>query len=327
MTYNANLKRYETMKYRFCGDTGLKLPALSLGLWHNFGNTDNFSVATEMIKTAFDNGITHFDLANNYGTPAGSAEENFGRLISKELKPYRDEIIVATKAGYDMWQGPYGDGGSKKYLIASINQSLKRMRLDYVDIFYSHRFDPETPLEETADALELIYRQGKALYIAISNYDAEQTEKMYSILESRNIPCIANQSQYSILNKSIEPELLPLCEEKGMGMITFQPLAQGILTPKYLNGIPKGSRADREDGFLQKSAITEEVIKKVKKLSDIATNRNQTLAQMAIAWCLQNPQVASVIIGASSVEQLQQNIQSLYNLNFSDEELELIKAI
>lgn len=327
MTYVPSTSRYSAMEYRFCGKTGLKLPILSMGLWHNFGNTDNYAEAEKMIKTAFDSGITHFDLANNYGTPAGSAEENFGRMLKSTFKPYRDEMIIATKAGYDMWEGPYGDGGSKKYLVASINQSLSRMGLDYVDIFYSHRYDPETPLEETADALEFIYKQGKALYIAISNYDAEKTAQIHKILASKNVPCIANQSQYSMLNRGIETELAPTCKELGLGLVSFQPLSQGILSNKYLNGIPKGSRAERADGFLQSSTITDELISKVKELNLIAEKRGQSLAQMAIAWCLAQLDICTVLIGASSNNQLEQNIQTLNNLWFSEEELATIEAI
>jgi len=327
MTYLANPNRYSEMEYRFCGKSGLKLPVLSLGLWHNFGHSDNYAEAKTMLRTAFDQGITHFDLANNYGTPAGSAEENFGRILKSTFKPYRDEMIIATKAGYDMWDGPYGDGGSKKYLVASLNQSLRRMGLDYVDIFYSHRYDPETPLEETADALELIYKQGKALYIAISNYGAEQTEKMHQLLEHRNVPCLANQSQYSMLNRGIENGLAPECSKRGIGLITFQPLSQGILSNKYLNGIPQGSRAERADGFLQSSSITDELIEKVKKLNQIAEQREQSLAQMAIVWCLAKLNISSVLIGASSNDQLLQNLQSLKNANFTESELAEIDQI
>ena len=326
-SYKANPKRYEDMTYKRCGQSGILLPAISLGLWHNFGSVDIFDNFIKIAYTAFDNGVTHFDLANNYGPVYGSAEENFGRILKKGLGVYRDEMIISTKAGYDMWPGPYGDFGSRKYLMASINQSLKRMGIEYVDIFYSHRPDPETPMEETMGALADIVRQGKALYVGISNYNAEQTRKALEILKEYHVPCLIHQARYSMFDRWSEPELLPLLKEKGVGMIAFSPLAQGLLTDKYLNGIPADSRAAKSTGHLQTNRITPEVIEKVKKLDAIAKERGQTLAEMAIAWLLKDKTVTSALVGASSVAQLLDNLKALDNLSFSMEELDKIENI
>jgi Predicted oxidoreductases (related to aryl-alcohol dehydrogenases) len=327
-TYIPSIDRYEnTVGYNFCGKSGLKLPRISLGLWHNFGDVNNAEEASKMIYHAFDNGITHFDLANNYGKPYGSAELNFGKILKKDLGAYRDELIISTKAGYDMWKGPYGDGGSRKYLMASINQSLKRMQLEYVDIFYSHRYDPNTPIEETMGALSDIVKQGKALYAGISNYPEKEARKAYDILTQNGTPCLIYQGKYSIFSREAETEVLPLAEKNGVGFIAFSPLAQGLLSDKYLNGIPKNSRAAHSYGFLQKNQVTPEIIDKVTKLNAIASQRGQTLAQMALAWCLRLPQVNSVIIGTSSLNQLKDNIGALNNLSFTNEELQLIDNI
>lgn len=321
------MNRYESMQYRRCGRSGLKLPAISLGLWNNFGHKDNFEVARQMIHTAFDAGITHFDLANNYGPPVGSAEENFGKIFAGELAGYRDEVVISSKAGYHMWPGPYGEWGSRKYLIASLNQSLKRMKLDYVDIFYSHRFDPETPLEETMGALDSIVRQGMALYVGISSYSPEKTAEAAKILRDLGTPCLIHQPSYSILNRRIENGLLETLEENGIGCIAFCPLDQGVLTGKYLGGIPEGSRADKAHGTLKTQNISEEKLDKVRKLNDIAQSRGQSLAQMALAWVLRHPGMTSALIGASKTSQITDCVGALQNLEFSGEELAQINEI
>jgi len=328
MTYIASNNRYETMKYNRCGKSGIKLPALSLGLWQNFGSVDIFENGRDIIRKAFDCGITHFDLANNYGPIAGSAEENFGKILKSDLATYRDELIISTKAGYGMWPGPYGDFGSKKYLIASLNQSLKRMGLDYVDIFYHHRWDPETPLEETMGALELLYKQGKALYIGVSNYNAEQLQRAVSILEDKGVPLLITQPRYSMLDRWVEADgLLDVAGRNGVGVIAFSPLAQGLLTDRYLKGIPQNSRASKPNSFLHSENITSELIKKLTALNDIARKRGQSLAQMAIAWLLKDRNVTSVLIGASSVSQLEDNVAGINNLAFSDDELKQIALL
>lgn len=320
--YIASPDRYtNSVGYNFCGKSGLKLPRLSLGLWHNFGDVDDATEALNMLKYAFDHGITHFDLANNYGTPFGSAEKNFGKMLKNNFGIYRDEMIISSKAGHEMWPGPYGDGGSRKYLMASLNQSLSRMKLDYVDIFYSHRYDENTPLEETMGALSDMVKQGKALYVGISKYPEDKAREAYRLLRENGTPCLIYQGRYSILSREIETEVLPLAAEEGVGFIGFSPLAQGMLSDKYLNGIPEHSRAALSHGFLQKSQITPELVERLVKLNDIAQQRGQTLAQMALAWCLHKPQVNSVIVGTSSVKQLQDNIAALENTHFSDEEL------
>lgn len=321
-TYEPAADRYtNSVGYEYCGKSGLKLPRISLGLWHNFGDVDDADEALKMIQYAFDHGITHFDLANNYGTPYGSAEKNFGKILKDHFSAYRDEMLISTKAGHDMWPGPYGDWGSRKYLIASLNQSLHRMKLDYVDIFYSHRFDPNTPLEETMGALSDMVKQGKALYVGISKYPKDKAREAYRILRENGTPCLINQDKYNIFTRQIEDNVLPLAEENGVGVIAFSPLAQGMLSDKYLHGIPENSRAAHSYGFLQKDQLTPEVIEKISKLNDIAANRGQSLAQMALAWCLHKPQVNSVIVGTSSVKQLQDNIDALKNDTFTDDEL------
>jgi L-glyceraldehyde 3-phosphate reductase len=327
MNYLADKERYNKIAYRRCGKSGLKLPEISLGLWHNFGNIDDFKNGKAIILSAFDKGITHFDLANNYGPPPGSAEQNFGKILKNDLSNYRDEIIISTKAGYYMWPGPYGEWGSKKYLIASLDQSLRRMGLEYVDIFYSHRPDPETPFEETMAALDLIVKQGKALYVGLSNYDPEQTLKAVGILESLGTKCVIHQPKYSMLVREPENGLLDVLNEKGIGCIPFSPLAQGLLTDKYLKGIPKDSRAEKSHGFLQKSAITNELIQKLKRLDKMAGLRDQSLAQMALSWILKDQRVTSVLIGASSVKQLMNNLGCTDNLQFTIEELAEIEEI
>lgn len=324
MKYKASPKRYSNMKYRRCGKSGVDLPLISLGLWHNFGGKQLTSEAKKMLFYSFDSGITHFDLANNYGPPAGSAEANFGKILSKEFKRYRDELIISSKAGYDMWEGPYGEWGSKKYIIASCDQSLKRMGLDYVDIFYSHRFDPNTPLEETADALELIYRSGKALYIGISSYSSKKTIEMFNILKKRNIKIFIHQPSYSLINRWFEKDLDKNLIKLGIGTIAFSPLAQGMLSDKYLKGIPKASRASDPKSALDKSFINKKNIKIISDLNQIAKKRGQTLSQMALAWVLNNKAVTTALIGASSVKQIKENIESLNNLNFSKSELKEI---
>ena len=327
MNYLANNNRYEKMIYRRCGNSGILLPALSLGLWHNFGSVDRLENMKEMLKFAFDNGITHFDLANNYGPEPGSAEKNFGNILASELKSYRDEMIISTKAGYLMWSGPYGEWGSKKYLVASLNQSLKRMKLDYVDIFYSHRPDPNTPLEETMGALDLIVKQGKALYAGISNYSAEQTIKAEKILRELGTPCLIHQPRYNIFDRVPENGLLDILEEKEIGCIAFSPLAQGLLTNRYLNNIPEDSRIAKPHGFLQKESLTGERLHAIRQLNDIAEKRGQTLAQMSVAWLFRDKRITSVLVGASSQQQLSDNLQALNNLSFTDEELTQIDRI
>ena len=326
-TYTAGEDRYEKMQYRRCGRSGINLPLLSLGLWHNFGDTTSFENSRQILRTAFDNGITHFDLANNYGPPYGSAETNFGKIYKEDFKKYRDELLISTKAGWDMWPGPYGNFGSRKYLIASLDQSLKRMGLDYVDIFYHHRPDPATPLEETMGALDQIVRQGKALYVGVSQYSAGQTAKAAEILRNLGTPFIIHQPRYNMLDRWIEDGLLDTIEKEGLGSIVFSPLEQGVLTSKYLNGIPEDSRAAVKGGYLDKEKITPQVLKKVKKLNEIAQHRDQSLAQMAISWLLKDPRVTSVLIGVSRVTQLEDNLAGLKNVKFSSEELEAIETI
>jgi L-glyceraldehyde 3-phosphate reductase len=321
MTYVPVDERYERMTYRRSGRSGLLLPAISLGLWHNFGDDDDpLRTGRAIIRRAFDLGITHFDLANNYGPPYGSAEANFGRILQDDLMPFRDELVISSKAGYDMWPGPYGEWGSRKYLLASLDQSLRRMGLDYVDIFYSHRFDPETTLEETIGALDTAVRQGKALYVGVSSYSAEKTREAHEILAELRTPFVINQPSYSMLNRWIEPELLDTLEELGLGCIVFSPLAQGMLTDKYLHGIPEGSRATR-GSTLSPDLLRDETLAKIQALNEIAQRRGQTLAQMAVAWTLRDPRVTSALIGASSVEQLEANVAALDNLEFTGEEL------
>jgi L-glyceraldehyde 3-phosphate reductase len=327
MSYNPNPQRYDEMIYNRCGKSGLLLPAISLGLWHNFGGVDTYENGRKIIHRAFDAGITHFDLANNYGPPAGSAEETFGRILKNDMEAYRDEMIVSSKAGYGMWPGPYGEWGSRKYLISSCDQSLKRMKLEYVDIFYSHRFDPNTPLEETMGALDQLVRQGKALYVGISNYSAENTRRAAEILNSLGTPCLIHQPRYSMLDRWVENGLLDTIEEFGIGSIAFSPLEQGLLTDKYLDGIPENSRAGKPTGFLKPEQITPQKIEIVKKLNEIAISRGQSLAQMAIAWLLKDSRITSVLVGASSVSQLENNLQTLKNLKFTHEELEKIRTI
>ena len=320
MTYVAAESRYERMDYRRSGRSGLRLPGVSLGLWQNFGHDRALDTSRAIVRRAFDLGITHFDLANNYGPPYGSAEENFGRLLQQDLGPYRDELIISSKAGYDMWPGPYGEWGSRKYLLASLDQSLQRIGLDYVDIFYSHRFDPETPLEETMGALDSAVREGKALYVGISSYSAAKTREAHAILRELGTPLVIHQPSYSMLNRWIEPELLDVLGELGVGCIVFSPLAQGMLTDKYLNGIPEGSRASR-DGSLSPSLIDEQALAKIKALNEIAARRGQTLAQLALAWTLRDPRVTSTLVGASSVEQLEANVATLEKLDLTEDEL------
>jgi L-glyceraldehyde 3-phosphate reductase len=327
MSYNPNPQRYDEMIYNRCGKSGLMLPAISLGLWHNFGGVDTYENGRKIIHRAFDAGITHFDLANNYGPPAGSAEETFGRILKNDMEAFRDEMIISSKAGYGMWPGPYGEWGSRKYLISSCDQSLKRMKLEYVDIFYSHRFDPNTPLEETMGALDQLVRQGKALYVGISNYSAENTRRAAEILNSLGTPCLIHQPRYSMLDRWVENGLLDTIEEFGIGSIAFSPLEQGLLTDKYLHGIPENSRAGKPTGFLRPEQITPQKIEIVKKLNEIAINRGQSLAQMAIAWLLKDSRITSVLVGASSVSQLENNLQTLKNLKFTDEELKKIRSI
>lgn len=323
-----NANRYNKMVYRRCGHSGILLPALSLGLWHNFGKVDNYENSKEMILTAFNLGITHFDLANNYGPPYGSAEETFGRVLKEDLKGYRDELLISTKAGWDMWPGPYGNFGSRKYLIASLDQSLKRMGLDYVDIFYSHRRDPETPLEETMGALASTVHQGKALYVGISSYNALDTKKAATILKNMGVPCLIHQPSYSIMNRWIEEGLTDVLRQEGIGSIAFCPLDQGLLTSKYLDGtIPEGSRASKEYSYLSAESITSELLDKIRKLNEVAKRRGQTLAQMALAWTLREGGVTSALIGASHKAQIEENVKALDNLEFSREELIMIDHI
>ena len=327
MVYQAKDDRYESMKYNRSGRSGLLLPAISLGLWHNFGGVDTYENGRALLRRAFDLGITHFDLANNYGPPPGSAEEMFGRVLKSDFAPYRDEMIISTKAGYTMWPGPYGDWGSKKYLISSLDQSLKRMGLEYVDIFYSHRHDPNTPLEETMGALDSIVRQGKALYVGISNYSADQTAEAVKILNALGTPLVIHQPNYSMFNRWIEDGLQDVLQENGVGSIVFCPLAQGLLTNKYISGIPDDSRAAKTSSFLSKEQVTEEVVNRVKKLNEIAVERGQNLAQMALAWVLRGGKVTSALIGASRVSQIEENVAALNNLSFTEEELTRIEDI
>lgn len=326
--YSASSERYNCgMKYRRCGKSGILLPEISLGLWHNFGDVDTLSLSRKKLHYAFDNGITHIDLANNYGPSYGSAEETFGQIMKTSLAPYRDELFISTKAGHDMWPGPYGNWGSRKYLMASLNQSLKRMNLDYVDIFYSHRYDPVTPLEETLQALVDIVRQGKALYVGISKYPADKAREAYSYLRSEKVPCLVYQGRYNMLNREPEKEgIIDDAFANGTGFIAFSPLAQGLLTNRYINGIPDDSRIAR-GGFLKKESLTEELGKKIIQLDDIAVERGQTLAEMSLAWLLKDDKVTSVIVGASSVEQLADNIKALKNTSFDDAELQRINKI
>ena len=325
--YITNEKRYDSINYRKCGNSGLKLPEISLGLWHNFGHIDDFENSKEILHTAFDNGITHFDLANNYGPPPGSAEENFGKILRTSFAPYRDEMIISSKAGYLMWPGPYGEWGSRKYIIASLDQSLKRMGLDYVDIFYHHRPDPNTPLEESMGALHHIVQQGKALYVGISNYNVEDTLKASKMLREMGTPLLIHQPKYSMLERWVEDGLLDVVGSEGIGLIPFSPLAQGLLTNKYLKEIPEGSRAAKPSGFLKKEQITNDILSKIGQLNDIALKRGQSLAQMAIAWLLKDERVTSVLVGVSSKKQLLDNLGSLHNLVFSKEELNEIHDI
>ena len=327
MVYKPNEQRYELMVYNRCGKSGIKLPALSLGLWHNFGGEDVFENGRALIRRAFDLGITHFDLANNYGPPPGSAEENFGKILRDDFAGLRDEMIISTKAGYGMWPGPYGDWGSRKYLVSSLDQSLNRMGLDYVDIFYHHRPDPETPLEETMMALDHIVKQGKALYVGISNYEVEDTKQAIDILRKLGTPLLIHQPAYSMFNRWVEDGLTSLLQEEGVGSIAFVPLAQGLLTNRYLNGVPSDSRASKANSFLNSGDVTEEVIQKVQKLNELAQERSQSLAQMAIAWVLREQKITSCLIGASKVSQLEENVAALNNLEFSSEELQLIDHI
>src|SRR5574344_35195 len=325
--YKANDKRYDKMKYKQCGNSGLLLPRVALGLWHNFGSVDVFENMKKMLFTAFDEGITHFDLANNYGPEPGSAEENFGRIMQSDFRSYRDEMIISTKAGYGMWAGPYGDGGSRKYLFASLNQSLKRMNLDYVDIFYHHRPDPNTPLEETMNALSDIVKQGKALYVGLSNYGSEDLKKAAKILKQNGTPLLINQVRYNMLDRHIENDkLFDALEEVGAGSIAFCPLAQGLLNDKYLKGIPEGSRATKNI-FLHKSDITEEKLVQISKLNEVAKNRNQTLAEMSLCWNLRKDRLTTVLIGASRKEQILDNVKIMEKLDFTENELNTIEEI
>ena len=325
--YQAAADRYDQMIYNRCGRSGLMLPAVSLGLWHNFGGVDDFGHARSMVLRGFDLGITHFDLANNYGPPPGSAEENFGKLLRSDLAAYRDELIISSKAGYTMWDGPYGDWGSRKYLLASLDQSLTRMGLEYVDIFYSHRPDPDTPLEETMGALASVVQQGKALYVGISNYPAELTQRACELLRDLGAPCLIHQPRYSMFDRWVESELLDVLEQQGVGCIPFSPLAQGLLTDRYLNGIPSDSRVAKPHGFLGEDQLDEATMRRIGSLNQIAQARGQTLAQLALAWILKDPRVTTVLIGASSVEQLEQNLGCLSKQDFADSELASIDRL
>lgn len=328
MMYSANNERYSKMQYNRCGNSGIKLPGISLGLWHNFGDVTLQQNSRDMLRAAFDLGINHFDLANNYGPPAGSAEETFGRLFKKDFAPYRDELLISTKAGYDMWEGPYGNWGSRKYLVASLDQSLRRMGLEYVDIFYHHRPDPETPLEETMMALDYIVRSGRALYIGISNYyTAEEAKKAFEILKSLGTPCLIHQIKYNMMDRRLENGLMQTHEECGVGSITFSPLEKGILTNRYLNGIPKDSRIATDNRFLKSENLTSDIVKKINSLNNMAENRGQSLAQMSLAWNLRHKSVTSVLIGASKVSQIKECASTLDNLNFSDDELKKIDSL
>ncbi|WP_027125079.1 L-glyceraldehyde 3-phosphate reductase [Gelidibacter mesophilus] len=325
--YLPSEHRYDTMPYRRCGRSGLKLPEISLGLWHNFGHVDTFETVKDILHTAFNNGITHFDLANNYGPPPGSAEENFGKILKQSFASHRDELIISSKAGWGMWPGPYGDLGSRKYLMASLDQSLKRMGLDYVDIFYHHRPDPDTPLEESMGTLDQIVKQGKALYVGISSYSAEDTLKASKILKDLGTPCLIHQPRYNMMDRWVENGLLDVLGDEGIGCIPFSPLEQGILTDKYLQGIPEDSRAAKSTGFLQENQVTDAAIAKANKLNAIAKERNQSLAQMAVAWLLKDDRITSVLVGVSSEKQLLENLDALKNKNFSTSELEAIETI
>ncbi len=325
--YVASEKRYDTMQYRRCGRSGVRLPAISLGLWHNFGGVDTFENGRAMVRRAFDLGITHFDLANNYGPPPGSAESNFGEILRLDLKPHRDELIISSKAGYDMWPGPYGDWGSRKYLLASLDQSLRRIGLEYVDIFYSHRPDPDTPVEETMGALDQAVRSGKALYAGISNYDAKQTAAAAKILRQLGTPCLIHQPKYSMFSRWVEDGLLDVLGDDGIGGIAFCPLAQGLLTDRYLQGIPSDSRASKPHGFLKKKDIDEHRLGQVHALNKLASVRGQSLAQMSLAWLLRDDRMTSALIGASRVEQIEQNVAAIANLKFSEDELAAIDSI
>ncbi len=325
--YRAAENRYDEMRYRRCGNSGLLLPVLSIGLWHNFGHTDNLENGRKILRTSFDHGITHFDLANNYGPPFGAAEENFGKLYKQDWQPYRDQLIISTKAGWDMWPGPYGNLGSRKYLIASCDQSLKRMGLEYVDIFYSHRRDPDTPLEETMGALDQIVRTGKALYAGISSYNAEDTVKAYDILKSMGTPLLIHQPRYSMMDRWVENGLTDVLGNKGIGAIAFSPLEQGLLSDKYLHGLPAESRAVKDGRYLNVEKITPEKLTIIKDLNEIAKSRSQSLAQMAIAWLLKDPRITSVLVGASTPEQMIDNVNSINHLDFSQDELNKIEKI
>ena len=327
LPYFPQADRYNQMKYRFCGNSGLRLPEISLGLWHNFGHNADFTLGRKILRRAFDLGICHFDLANNYGPPFGSAEENFGRILKKDFLPYRDELLISSKAGWDMWPGPYGNFGSKKYLIASCDQSLKRMGLDYVDIFYHHRPDPDTPLEETMGALAQLHRQGKALYVGISQYFAEDTAKAYDILASMGVPLLIHQPRYSMLDRWVENGLLDVLGQKGIGSIAFSPLEQGLLTDKYLKGIPADSRAAKDGRYLKPEQIAPEKLSLISQLNDIAKKRGQSLAQMAIAWLFKDSRITSVLIGVSKPEQLDDNVAAVANSSFSPEEISQIQSI
>jgi L-glyceraldehyde 3-phosphate reductase len=326
-TYLAQPNRYEQMKYNRCGKSGIQLPAISLGLWHNFGADDPFENGRAIVRRAFDLGVTHFDLANNYGPPYGSAEETFGRIFEKDLRPHRDELIISSKAGWDMWPGPYGNFGSRKYLIASLDQSLKRMGLEYVDIFYHHRPDPDTPLEETMGALDQIVRSGKALYVGVSQYSPDLTKQAIQILREMGTRLLIHQPNYNLLDRWVENGLLDVLAQEGVGAIVFSPLAQGLLTNRYLKGIPAGSRASRKISYLKPEQVKQDIIEKVRKLDAIASRRGQSMAQMAIAWVLRQPAVTSALVGASSVEQLEGNVASLINLEFSSDELKAIEQV
>jgi L-glyceraldehyde 3-phosphate reductase len=325
--YQAAPDRYKKMQYRRCGNSGILLPMISIGLWHNFGHANNVEIGREILRTAFDNGVTHFDLANNYGPPFGSAEENFGHIFQRDFKPYRDELILSTKAGWDMWPGPYGNLGSRKYLIASIDQSLKRMGVDYVDIFYHHRPDPDTPLEETMGALDQIVRQGKALYVGVSQYGPELTESAYEILKDLGTPLFIHQPRYNMLDRWVEDGLMDVLGDKKVGSIAFSPLEQGILTSKYLKEIPADSRAKKDARYLNSDNIKPEIIAKVSKLNEFAQNRGQSMAQMAIAWLLKDERITSVLVGASSAKQMLDNVKATENLKFDSSELEAIESI
>lgn len=327
MRYTAGSDRYDSMVFNRCGRSGLMLPAISLGLWHNFGGVDDFDNARTILRFAFDSGITHFDLANNYGPPPGSAEENFGKIMASDFRPYRDEMIISTKAGYYMWPGPYGEWGSRKYLISSLDQSLQRMKLDYVDIFYSHRPDPGTPLEETMRALDHLVKQGKALYTGISNYSAEQTIRATEILQSLGTNCLIHQPKFNMFERWVENGLLDVLEEKGIGCIPFSPLAQGLLTNRYLDGIPEGSRAGKSAGFLTPEQITPEKLEKVRRLNRLAEKRGQSLAQMSLAWILRDKRITSVLVGASSSDQLKDSLAIMKNIHLSGIELDEIEKI